>query len=162
MIWLRKQQSYLFSDCAFFLVMISTNFGHFHQSLNSPSEPSWRSRAVVAGMLCWTPRSVGGGEGKAFVWDFESRTREQGSILWWFWKCRSLVITERAKRGRGGLLGATFSQFHGGKGPGAGNLSSSGIQPRSNLQEKDTFESVFRMMQKFQFLHRQRLGSLCS
>lgn len=41
-----------------------------------------------------------------------------------------------------------FSQFHGGKGPGTGNFSSSGIQPRSDLQEKDRFESVFKMLQK--------------
>lgn len=67
----------------------------------------------------------------------------------------------KSKARKGGLLGATFSQFHGGKGPGAGNLSSSGIQPRSNLQEKDSCERVFRMLQKFQFLHRHRLGSLC-
>lgn len=29
-----------------------------------------------------------------------------------------------------------------------GNFSSSGIQPRSDLQEKDRFESVFKMLQK--------------
>lgn len=41
-----------------------------------------------------------------------------------------------------------FSQFRGGEGPGAGNCSSSGIQPRSHLQEKDRCESVFRMLQR--------------
>lgn len=36
-----------------------------------------------------------------------------------------------------------------GKGPGTGNFSSSGIQPRSDLQVKDRAESVFKTLQNF-------------
>lgn len=64
------------------------------------------------------------------------------------------------------MLGTMFSQFRGGKGPGTGNFSSSGIQPRSDLQEKDRVESVFKMLQKVLIPEHAeavlRLGSLWS
>lgn len=45
------------------------------------------------------------------------------------------------------MLGAMVSQFRGGKGPGTGNFSSSGIQPRSDLQVKERCDSVLKILQ---------------
>lgn len=58
--------------------MTSTNFGRFHQGLNSAEGPELWLQGCCAGP------HVQSGKEKAFVWDVESKTREQGCILWLF------------------------------------------------------------------------------
>lgn len=51
------------SDCAFFLVMTSTNFGHFHQGLTLPQSPAEGPELWLQG-CCAGPHVQSGKEGR--------------------------------------------------------------------------------------------------
>jgi len=114
--------------------MTSTNFGRFHQGLNSWQSQSYLSLkaqlniswATVSQPPHWTRASATKvRKRRPFFWNFCIKTRKQDVFCGFFWKCRSLVTTNEMSKARkeGGLLGTVPSWFRraqsdwGGSGP---------------------------------------------